>query len=712
MVHRATQVVVLALAVLSVVRVATAQTIADAYASEPLTCIFTPPDDFSPPSNTRLAQTTFVGTVDNIIALTVGPTFNTTDLPGNFSAGQIYTPDVITFTLPYCTPQSPAVITVGTTPGCEGDLFYGWDAITNAPGNQPIPVDPTINGPAGVGIEGQFISRRDVLGPNYRGTVTWFRNNATCPSVNPTFTMRIELANLMNVGDNGVVAYKDSSSGQYKYCRVYGLSCANVPRQTNSNPNLAPYDPRPTLVPVCKQYMPFSTNYTVGSYEAAFGIPGYRGPTNVPPNGVVYMLRADNLPSPAVVYAEVKFAYVVGSRTPSDVIVAPLKARFDPVTYIFSDGVSPAIVSAKYYNPSAAFSVVGLESEYGFLPPCNCGPGGNIVCTSNALVSTATKAQIPNWNAAITFTEAPSCVIFVNAGNDGVPPYAGVSFVIQSGSSGGVGPIHYAWQFTNAPASLATFTSPTDVALVNAVVNAPGTLTVKLVVWNDNNVTRQCSQTFSVLPADPVAVLAPSTTQYILTNTFLTLDGSGSYAPGAFIDGYRWVQSFGPANATLSSTTDAVISFTANVKGTYVMTLVVKSDVSTGSATVQIHVSEPPPPVTPPPPGTGGPPSQGECINPGNNVGNITYPPSGGWNGQPVAPLPPAAPLTPVEPPIAPPSNVDPAVLDTITYASYIFGAIVTFFVLIMTIFHCRKWAAVTSLRNQDFAADQEYKRL
>jgi hypothetical protein len=620
---------------------ANAQTIPDGYIGKPNTCVFTTPNDYGVVSNNRLVQSSFVGGVNSIVQIKVGPSYryDGASLPLlNFTQGQVFVPDKFTVSYPYCTAAAPQIISAQTTAGCEGTLFYGYNSITEVT-NIGVPVDPTINGNAGVLIEGQFVPSSDQL-TNFRGTFTWIRPNATCPSVNAAFSYTMQISNLVDVADGGITAYTDSASGLTKYCTTFGLACSTLPRQTTNNPNLQPYDPRPVLVPVCRQVLPFNSSYSVSSYETFFGA-GFRAPTNVAAGAIVYQLRADNLPSPLAIYTEIEFRYVTGSVENTTVSTGPLETRFDPVLFIASAGPYPARVFAKFYNPSRTFQLILNEVDYGYLAPCNCN--GNLVCDSGTfeMLGNATRAQIPNYNAAVVYTDAPTCVFYVNAANNGTSPIANVDFNVQSGSTGGVGTIFYAWQFVNLPASAGIITSPLTAASITARVFAPSTVTLRLRVYNANNVSRTCDQTFTVIAGAPTAVVAP-TSITTATNMFVVLDGSASFSPYTPIVSYQWNITFpGPSASTaLSTPTGPVTSFISTVPGNFIITLKVQSLVSSNSANSIISVVTPPPapsnsttPVAPPiAPG---------CVEaPLANI-NFTFAPQMPIGGAPVQPLPP-----------------------------------------------------------------------
>lgn len=88
---------------------------------------------------------------------------------------------------------------------------------------------------------------------------------------------------------------------------------------------------------------------------------------------------------------------------------------------------------------------------------------------------------------------------------------------------------------------------------------------------------------------DPIAI--PGADQYVDVGDRVTLNGGQSYDPDGDSLSYQWVISTRPAgsSATLSTNTSAIVSFTADVAGQFVITLVV-SDGESSSAPAQVRV--------------------------------------------------------------------------------------------------------------------------
>src|SRR5450759_4782564 len=92
-------------------------------------------------------------------------------------------------------------------------------------------------------------------------------------------------------------------------------------------------------------------------------------------------------------------------------------------------------------------------------------------------------------------------------------------------------------------------------------------------------------------------VASAGTDQSILTNAVVTLDGSKSSDANGDSLTYAWTLTAKPAGsaATLSSSTSAMPTFTADVAGTYVATLIVNDGkVNRSAASVNITVTATP----------------------------------------------------------------------------------------------------------------------
>lgn len=100
------------------------------------------------------------------------------------------------------------------------------------------------------------------------------------------------------------------------------------------------------------------------------------------------------------------------------------------------------------------------------------------------------------------------------------------------------------------------------------------------------------SATSTPAPTNTVPVANPGANQNVLTKTSVTLDASGSVDANGDALTYKWALKSRPSGsaAVLSSATDAKPTFTADVAGTYIATLIV-NDGKVDSAPVDVTIT-------------------------------------------------------------------------------------------------------------------------
>lgn len=152
----------------------------------------------------------------------------------------------------------------------------------------------------------------------------------------------------------------------------------------------------------------------------------------------------------------------------------------------------------------------------------------------------------------------------------------------------------YFWSLTAKPAgSTATLASASSVK-PTFTADVAGTYAATLTV-NDgkaNSASSTVTITVSVANATPVANAGPN--QNIVAGSMATLDGSASSDANGDPLTYAWALTSKPAgsSATLVSPTSAKPSFTADITGTYVTTLVVNDGkINSSSSTVTVTAS-------------------------------------------------------------------------------------------------------------------------
>jgi hypothetical protein len=139
--------------------------------------------------------------------------------------------------------------------------------------------------------------------------------------------------------------------------------------------------------------------------------------------------------------------------------------------------------------------------------------------------------------------------------------------------------ITYQWSMVSKPAgSSVTILNSTDVN-PTFTTDLPGTYTLKLIIIDGKSVSSEDTVTITVTSAgaNAVPVAQAGTAQNTVIGTVVTLDGSASSDANDDLLTYTWSFTSRPtgSGATLTSATAAKPSFTADMAGVYVLSLVV-----------------------------------------------------------------------------------------------------------------------------------------
>jgi hypothetical protein len=150
----------------------------------------------------------------------------------------------------------------------------------------------------------------------------------------------------------------------------------------------------------------------------------------------------------------------------------------------------------------------------------------------------------------------------------------------------------YAWTLPTRPAGSAAALSGTTTARPTFTPDVAGTYTASLVV-NDGTVSSAPATvniTATAPSTPPVANAGPP--QSVIIPTVVTLDGSGSTAATGATLTYAWTLPTRPAGsaATIANNTSVMPTFTADVAGTYIASLVV-NDGTTSSAPATVTIT-------------------------------------------------------------------------------------------------------------------------
>jgi chitinase len=154
----------------------------------------------------------------------------------------------------------------------------------------------------------------------------------------------------------------------------------------------------------------------------------------------------------------------------------------------------------------------------------------------------------------------------------------------------------YAWALTSRPAGSTAALSSATSTKPNFTADMAGTYVATLIV-NDGRVNSTAATvSIAVKVANTAPVANPGVAQNVAVGALVTLDGSASSDANSDPLTYLWALTSRPAgsSAALSSATSVKPTFTADVAGTYVVSLVVNDGkVSSGSVNVSIVTAVP-----------------------------------------------------------------------------------------------------------------------
>ncbi len=196
---------------------------------------------------------------------------------------------------------------------------------------------------------------------------------------------------------------------------------------------------------------------------------------------------------------------------------------------------------------------------------------------------------LPSNKDSVTVTAAAGDLAPVaNAGPDRtVPPGAPVSLNGSSSADPDGQPITtYSWTMTQRPAKSLTLFLDATTATPSFTPDALGTYKLSLIV-SDANLTSTADQVvITVVTGNiaPVAQAGPD--QYVVTGQSGTLDGSGSTDANGDTLTYSWSVQSRPAGSTIGTVTNPTTStptFTPDLDGFYVVSLIVTDSLGVSS---------------------------------------------------------------------------------------------------------------------------------
>lgn len=197
-------------------------------------------------------------------------------------------------------------------------------------------------------------------------------------------------------------------------------------------------------------------------------------------------------------------------------------------------------------------------------------------------------------SAAITITAQNAAV--ANAGSNQLVATGSTVTLDGSGSTtSGSGSLGYAWTLTTRPGGSSAVLAGANTVAPSFVADVSGSYTATLQVTDSLGTSPAASVTIT---ADRAPVANAGSAQSTLTGTLVTLDGSASSDADGDTLTYAWTLPTRPggSSATLSGASGVRPTFTPDVAGSYVASLVVSDGrFSSSAATVAITVNNPPP---------------------------------------------------------------------------------------------------------------------
>lgn len=252
-------------------------------------------------------------------------------------------------------------------------------------------------------------------------------------------------------------------------------------------------------------------------------------------------------------------------------------ANSDPLTYVWTLTTKPAGSAAALTNSTSAKPTFTADSAGAYVATLivNDGKIDSSPDAVNVNVSVDNAAPVANAGAAQNVTTGTVVTLDGSASSDANSD-----------------PLTFAWTLTTKPAGSAATLSSATSAKPTFSADVAGTYAAGLVV-NDGKVNSGNTATVSITAggANVAPVANAGVSQNVVVGAIVTLDGSASSDANGDPLTYAWTLTAKPVGSTgnLSSGTSVKPTFTADVSGTYVVTLNVNDGkVNSSAVTVSI----------------------------------------------------------------------------------------------------------------------------
>ena len=282
--------------------------------------------------------------------------------------------------------------------------------------------------------------------------------------------------------------------------------------------------------------------------------------------------KVDSSPVPVTVIASnTNSAPVANAGTAQSVVVGAVvtldgtsssDANNDPITFKWSWGTKPS------------GSVAALSSDTTSKPTFTADKAGTYVLT---LIVNDNK--VSSEIAAVTITASvANAAPVANAGaNQNVTAASTVTLDGSASTDANRDPLTYTWALVTKPTGSTAALSSTSTPKPTFTADLAGIYVASLMVSDGLLSSPVTTTTVTAAVANSAPVANAGAAQSVTTGAVVTLNGTGSTDANNDTLTYRWTLASKPTSSTaaLSSATAASPTFTADLAGTYVATLIV-----------------------------------------------------------------------------------------------------------------------------------------
>jgi|GEM_PF-3425257 len=233
----------------------------------------------------------------------------------------------------------------------------------------------------------------------------------------------------------------------------------------------------------------------------------------------------------------------------------------DLLTFSWSFSSKPSGCTAVLSNSSSTTPSFTADMDGTYVLELTVSDGKVTVLADSVTITATTANSAPTANAGTNQNVATGSLVTLNG----------------SGSDADGDSLTYNWVFTSRPTGSAATLTDSSAAAPTFTADLDGSYVLSLTV-NDGTVDSQAdSVTITAATANSAPTAAAGADQNVPTGSLVTLDGSGSSDADGDTLSYSWSFVSMPAgsSATLSDATFAQPTFTADVEGNYLLSLVV-----------------------------------------------------------------------------------------------------------------------------------------